>query len=40
MADGKGRRDVRGITVRGIILKRFFSIPLTNIPLTWILPVK
>ena len=34
MTDGKGRRNVRGMIVRGIILKTRFSIPLTNIPLT------
>jgi hypothetical protein len=34
MADGKGRRNVRGMMVRGINLKTLFSIPLTNIPLT------
>jgi hypothetical protein len=31
---GKGRRDVRGMIVRGIIQKTLFPIPLTNIPLT------
>ena len=34
MEDGKGRRDVRGMIVRGIILKTLFPIPLTDIPLT------
>jgi hypothetical protein len=34
MEGGKGRRDVRGMMVRGIILKTLFPIPLTIIPLT------
>ena len=34
MADGKCRRDVRGMIVRGINLKTLFPIPLTIIPLT------
>jgi hypothetical protein len=34
MAAGKGRGKVKGMMVRGIILKRLLSIPLTNIPLT------
>jgi hypothetical protein len=41
MADGNGLRDVKGMTVRGIIPSRFrigISIPLTNIALTWIFP--
>jgi len=32
--DGQGRREVRGMIVRGIILKTPFLIPLTTIPLT------
>jgi hypothetical protein len=34
MADEKGRRHVKGMTVRGIILKTLLPIPLTTIPLT------
>ena len=34
MENGKGRGEVRGMSVRGIILKMFFPIPLTIIPLT------
>jgi hypothetical protein len=34
MADEKGLRNVKGMTVRGIILKSLFPIPLTTIPLT------
>ena len=34
MADGKCRRNVRGMIVRGISLTTLFPIPLTIIPLT------
>ena len=34
MTDGKGRKDVRGMVVTGIILKTCFPIPLTDIRLT------
>ena len=34
MEDGKGRSDVRGMIVRGIMLETSFLIPLPIIPLT------
>jgi hypothetical protein len=34
MGDEEGRREVRGMMVRGMILKTFFPIPLTIIALT------
>jgi hypothetical protein len=35
MEHGKDRTDVRGMSVRGIIRKSHFPIPLANIPLTF-----